>query len=237
MKKIYGHVFFEDGGESEEEGQLVTARPRRVSELNMPNQTPPIPNASSFFVFSPTNRWMVMTLSPRYQCLIVLALCCPPPDWLISLVFVIISPFVLVLHECCEPYVWNKLNSKFYTNEYTGYLPGVSLLEVRMWLRYRFILLSMGYVKSLRWETLDIWRFNRIRIKFCMSAWMFVLIFCMFSVYLFIINKLLRNLYYSQVYHIWTCILIYFIFMSVNYLAFQLPIYIPVINLPKLYML
>lgn len=56
VNKIYGHVFFKDGGESEEEGQLVTARPRRVSELNMPNQTPPIPNASSFFIFSPTNR-------------------------------------------------------------------------------------------------------------------------------------------------------------------------------------
>ncbi|KAL0859668.1 hypothetical protein ABMA27_010787 [Loxostege sticticalis] len=48
-----------DGGQSEEEGTLVTARPRRVSELNMPNQTPPIPNASSFFVFSPTNRFRV----------------------------------------------------------------------------------------------------------------------------------------------------------------------------------
>ncbi|KOB77464.1 Ca [Operophtera brumata] len=35
-------------------------RPRRVSELNMPNQTPPIPNASSFFVFSPTNRFRVL---------------------------------------------------------------------------------------------------------------------------------------------------------------------------------
>ncbi|XP_053619116.1 muscle calcium channel subunit alpha-1-like isoform X3 [Plodia interpunctella] len=44
----------------EEEGTLVTARPRRVSELNMPNQTPPIPNASSFFVFSPTNRFRVL---------------------------------------------------------------------------------------------------------------------------------------------------------------------------------
>ncbi|XP_049881601.1 muscle calcium channel subunit alpha-1-like isoform X3 [Pectinophora gossypiella] len=49
-----------DGGQSEEEGTLVTARPRRVSELNMPNQTPPIPNASSFFVFSPTNRFRVL---------------------------------------------------------------------------------------------------------------------------------------------------------------------------------
>ncbi|CAB3232874.1 unnamed protein product [Arctia plantaginis] len=48
-----------DAGESEEEGKLVTARPRRVSELNMNNQTPPIPNASSFFIFSPTNRFRV----------------------------------------------------------------------------------------------------------------------------------------------------------------------------------
>nr|XP_032525011.1 muscle calcium channel subunit alpha-1 [Danaus plexippus plexippus] len=46
-------------GECEEEGTLVTARPRRISELNMPNQTPPIPNASSFFIFSPTNRFRV----------------------------------------------------------------------------------------------------------------------------------------------------------------------------------
>ncbi|CAB3241357.1 unnamed protein product [Arctia plantaginis] len=36
-----------------------TNRPRRVSELNMNNQTPPIPNASSFFIFSPTNRFRV----------------------------------------------------------------------------------------------------------------------------------------------------------------------------------
>ncbi|KAG7297124.1 Voltage-dependent calcium channel type D subunit alpha-1 [Plutella xylostella] len=49
-----------DGDQNEEEGALVTARPRRVSELNMPNQTPPIPNASSFFVFSPTNRFRVL---------------------------------------------------------------------------------------------------------------------------------------------------------------------------------
>ncbi|XP_041983616.1 muscle calcium channel subunit alpha-1-like isoform X14 [Aricia agestis] len=48
-----------DGGELEEEGTLVTARPRRMSELNMPNQTPPIPNASSFFILSPTNRFRV----------------------------------------------------------------------------------------------------------------------------------------------------------------------------------
>ncbi|KAG6459691.1 hypothetical protein O3G_MSEX011542 [Manduca sexta] len=48
-----------DGGQCEEEGTLVTARPRRISELNMTNQTPPIPNASSFFIFSPTNRFRV----------------------------------------------------------------------------------------------------------------------------------------------------------------------------------
>ncbi|CAH2060425.1 unnamed protein product, partial [Iphiclides podalirius] len=58
----YCHLFLshEDGDQCEEEGTLVTARPRRVSELNMPNQTPPIPNASSFFVFSPTNRFRVL---------------------------------------------------------------------------------------------------------------------------------------------------------------------------------
>ncbi|XP_038219335.1 muscle calcium channel subunit alpha-1-like [Zerene cesonia] len=57
--RLLNYVSIEDGGE-EEEGKLVTARPRRMSELNMPNQTPPIPNASSFFIFSPTNRFRVL---------------------------------------------------------------------------------------------------------------------------------------------------------------------------------
>lgn len=37
-------------------GVTVSARPRRVSEVNMSNQKQPIPPASSFFVFSQTNR-------------------------------------------------------------------------------------------------------------------------------------------------------------------------------------
>ncbi|CAH2099005.1 unnamed protein product [Euphydryas editha] len=57
--ECYKFLSYKDGGELEEEGKLVTARPRRISELNMPNQTPPIPNASSFFIFSPTNRFRV----------------------------------------------------------------------------------------------------------------------------------------------------------------------------------
>uniref|UniRef100_A0A1B0DHL4 Uncharacterized protein n=2 Tax=Phlebotomus papatasi TaxID=29031 RepID=A0A1B0DHL4_PHLPP len=45
----------EVGGD--EDRAMVSARPRRMSELNqMPNQTQPIPPASSFFIFSQTNR-------------------------------------------------------------------------------------------------------------------------------------------------------------------------------------
>ena len=35
------------------------ARPRRISELKIPNKVKPIPLASSLFVFSPTNRQVV----------------------------------------------------------------------------------------------------------------------------------------------------------------------------------
>lgn len=36
---------------------VPSARPRRLSDMQqMPNATQPIPNASSFFIFSPTNR-------------------------------------------------------------------------------------------------------------------------------------------------------------------------------------
>ncbi|XP_077296961.1 ca[2+]-channel protein alpha[[1]] subunit D [Arctopsyche grandis] len=40
-------------------GEAVSARPRRVSEVNMTNQKQPIPPASSFFIFSNTNRFRV----------------------------------------------------------------------------------------------------------------------------------------------------------------------------------
>lgn len=39
-------------------GEMISARPRRMSELNnAPTQIMPIPPASSFFIFSETNRF------------------------------------------------------------------------------------------------------------------------------------------------------------------------------------
>jgi hypothetical protein len=46
-----------DGLVSEDDEQ-VTARPRRMSEVNAVNKVIPIPAASSFFVFSQTNRFL-----------------------------------------------------------------------------------------------------------------------------------------------------------------------------------
>lgn len=37
----------------------VSARPRRMSEFNVGTKIVPIPNASSFFIFSPTNRFRI----------------------------------------------------------------------------------------------------------------------------------------------------------------------------------
>ena len=42
--------------EDEDEDEPTGARPRRISELKIPNKVKPIPLASSLFVFSPTNR-------------------------------------------------------------------------------------------------------------------------------------------------------------------------------------
>lgn len=59
----------EEGEEEEEEGEVEegleeveeetqsTARPRRISELHISSKVKPIPQASSLFVFSPTNRY------------------------------------------------------------------------------------------------------------------------------------------------------------------------------------
>ncbi|KAH1030030.1 hypothetical protein HUJ05_003169 [Dendroctonus ponderosae] len=44
----------------DEEGSKVGARPRRISEIKQNSQKVPIPPASSFFVFSPTNRFRVL---------------------------------------------------------------------------------------------------------------------------------------------------------------------------------
>lgn len=45
-----------DDEEEDEDGEPSGARPRRISELKIPNKVKPIPLASSLFVFSPTNR-------------------------------------------------------------------------------------------------------------------------------------------------------------------------------------
>ena len=60
-----------DEDECEEEGEeelesvvgSTGARPRRMSEIDaMPNKVIPIPNYSSFFIFSPTNKWVSFIL-------------------------------------------------------------------------------------------------------------------------------------------------------------------------------
>lgn len=46
---------------------VPSARPRRLSDMQqMPNATQPIPNASSFFIFSPTNRSIDFTYDPPH---------------------------------------------------------------------------------------------------------------------------------------------------------------------------
>ncbi|XP_020280944.1 muscle calcium channel subunit alpha-1 isoform X8 [Pseudomyrmex gracilis] len=46
-------------GEMQDNGQEVTARPRRLSEYNMATKKEPIPAGSAFFIFSSTNRFRV----------------------------------------------------------------------------------------------------------------------------------------------------------------------------------
>lgn len=60
----------EEGLVEEEEAEegATSARPRRMSEVNAATKTQPIPAASSFFVFSQTNRfydfiWFLLSLS------------------------------------------------------------------------------------------------------------------------------------------------------------------------------
>ncbi|XP_076310649.1 muscle calcium channel subunit alpha-1-like isoform X3 [Tachypleus tridentatus] len=49
----------DDIGEEEETTTVSTARPRRLSEINIPKKVHPIPKYSSFFIFSHTNRFRV----------------------------------------------------------------------------------------------------------------------------------------------------------------------------------
>lgn len=54
----YELIPFQDVEDEFSGGEMISARPRRISELNNPpTQIIPIPPASSFIVFSQTNRF------------------------------------------------------------------------------------------------------------------------------------------------------------------------------------
>ena len=46
----------EEEEEEEEDSHVSTARPRRMSEIRINNKVKPIPNASTLFILSPTNK-------------------------------------------------------------------------------------------------------------------------------------------------------------------------------------
>jgi len=45
--------------EDDDDDETTGARPRRISELKIPNKVKPIPLSSSLFVFSTTNRFVI----------------------------------------------------------------------------------------------------------------------------------------------------------------------------------
>lgn len=47
----------EEGAADDDDDEPSGARPRRLSELKIPNKVKPIPFSSSLFVFAPTNRY------------------------------------------------------------------------------------------------------------------------------------------------------------------------------------
>lgn len=52
--------------EDEEESQTPsTARPRRMSELHIPEKIKPIPKASSLFILQPSNKYVPSTYAQR----------------------------------------------------------------------------------------------------------------------------------------------------------------------------
>lgn len=59
-----------------ETGSKIGARPRRMSEIKTNSQKLPIPPASSFFIFSPTNRWNVVDSGA----VDLVEVCCLHPD-------------------------------------------------------------------------------------------------------------------------------------------------------------
>ena len=58
----------EDEDEEDDDDEQTGARPRRISELKIPNKVKPIPLASSLFVFSPTNRSVTNRPIPADWC-------------------------------------------------------------------------------------------------------------------------------------------------------------------------
>ncbi|KAF7267149.1 hypothetical protein GWI33_019639 [Rhynchophorus ferrugineus] len=60
VKKVRPIPKGNNGDDDIDEGSRVGARPRRMSEIKQNSQKLPIPPASSFFVFSPTNRFRVL---------------------------------------------------------------------------------------------------------------------------------------------------------------------------------
>lgn len=57
---------FPTGDDEEDEPEIpVSPRPRPLAELQLKEKAVPIPEASSFFIFSPTNKWVVPWLLCR----------------------------------------------------------------------------------------------------------------------------------------------------------------------------
>lgn len=54
------------GDDEEDEPEIpVSPRPRPLAELQLKEKAVPIPEASSFFIFSPTNKWVALWLLCR----------------------------------------------------------------------------------------------------------------------------------------------------------------------------
>lgn len=57
---------FPPGDDEEDEPEIpVSPRPRPLAELQLKEKAVPIPEASSFFIFSPTNKWVALWLRRR----------------------------------------------------------------------------------------------------------------------------------------------------------------------------
>lgn len=72
------------GDDEEDEPEIpVSPRPRPLAELQLKEKAVPIPEASSFFIFSPTNKWVAPWLlmthgTPRERYLPALRRPCSP---------------------------------------------------------------------------------------------------------------------------------------------------------------